>query len=180
MTGTINQMMIKIIDKNVKLGYKLLSLEIFNKRNKVELLMFKISESGWNKLDKEMARISNNIVPHLAFLGELFPSSGEINLKATLDSFLRENKDQCNYEFDSHDNHGAVSCDTDVITPLSDFIRGVVAHLSSSDQIFLSSFQAEVTVDGELAGLIYGDAYKGSAILPDTSGKRLQIIELEF
>ncbi|MEM3854934.1 MAG: hypothetical protein QXG99_05305, partial [Conexivisphaerales archaeon] len=75
---------------------------------------------------------------------------------------------------------GAVSCDTDVITPLSDFIRGVVAHLSSSDQIFLSSFQAEVTVDGELAGLIYGDAYKGSAILPDTSGKRLQIIELEF
>ncbi len=142
--------------------------------------MFKVSESGWNKLDKEMIRISDNIVPHLGFLGELFPTSEDINLNETLANFLNENKDQCNYEFESHDNHGAVSCDADVNQPLSDFIRGIVAHLSSSDKLFLGSFQAEITVDDELAGLIYGDAYKGSAILPDTAGKRLQVIELEF
>ncbi|MCL4343536.1 MAG: hypothetical protein JRN26_07285 [Nitrososphaerota archaeon] len=142
--------------------------------------MFKVSESGWNKLDKEIARVSDNVVPHMGFLGELFPTSEGINLKETLAKFLSENKGQCNYEFDSHDDHGAVSCDTDVTAPLSDFMRGMVSNLSSSDQLFLGSFQAEITVDGELAGLIYGDAYKGSAILPDTTGKRLQVIELEF
>jgi len=142
--------------------------------------MFKVSESGWNKLDKEMARISDNVVPHMGFLGELFPTSEGINLKDTIANFLGKNKDQCNYEFESHEDHGAVSCDTDITTPLSDFMRGIVAYLSSSDQLFLGSFQAEITVDGELAGLIYGDAYKGSAILPDTTGKRLQVVELEF
>ncbi|MGC8557851.1 MAG: hypothetical protein ACP5NC_02510 [Nitrososphaeria archaeon] len=142
--------------------------------------MFKISESGWNKLDKEMERISGNVVPHMGFLAELFPTSEGINFKETISNFLNESNDQCKYEFDSHEDHGAVSCDTDITSSLSDFIKRIVAYLSSSDKLFLGSFQAEITVDGELAGLIYGDAYKGSAIMPDVSGKRLEVIELEF
>ncbi len=142
--------------------------------------MFKISESGWNKLDKEIVRISDNVVPHLGFLGELVPTSEEVNLNETLSNFINQNKGQCNYEFEAHDDHGEVSCEADLSEPVSDFIKKVVAYLSSSDKLFLGSFQAEITVDGELAGLIYGDAYKGSAILPETSGKRLEVIELEF
>jgi len=142
--------------------------------------MFKISQSSWNKLDSEIVRISDNVVPHLRFFGELFPTSEEVNLKESLSDLANQNKDQCNYEFEIHDDHGEIMCEADVTEPVSDLIKRVVAYLSSSDKLFLGSFQVEITIDDELAGLIYGDAYKGSAILPMPSGKRLEVIELEF
>lgn len=143
--------------------------------------MFRVSASDWIRLDKEAQRLADSEPITLNFMAEVFPASEGVELEEAVRRLAEDNSGMCELQYDVHEEHGDVYCSKDVEPgALSDFLNQLVRAFAASDQVYLGSFQAELRVDDALVALIFGNQFKGTAILPDSSGKSLNVLELEF
>ncbi len=142
--------------------------------------MFKISSAGWQKLDKEIDRIKDGGSINLVLSLEVVPTQDGINLQEELKKVSSSVYDLCEFEYEVHEDHGAMACQKEVIDSLSDIIKDAVNAVNSSGSLFVANFQAEVYRDQDVVSLIFGDSYNATAILPHESGKKLVILQLEF
>ncbi len=143
--------------------------------------MFKVSASDWVKLDKEAQRLADNNAITVNFMAEIFPASEGVVIEDAVKRLAEDSSKICEAQYEAHEEHADIYCSKEVDpSTLSDIINQLVRAFSASEEVYLGSFQSELRVNELLVALIFGNQFKGTAILPDQSGKSLNVLELEF
>ncbi len=142
--------------------------------------MFKVASSGWEKLDKEISRMKENGNTSVLLSVEVVPTQDNLDLQKELKNASESASDLCEFEADVHEDHGALNCQKLLENGFSDLLRDVINRINSLGTLFVAGFQAEVYRDQDLIVIIFGDSYNATVIYPHESGKKLEVLQLEF
>ncbi len=142
--------------------------------------MFKVASTGWEKLDKEIFRMKENRNASVLLSVEVVPMQDNLDIQKELKNASENASDLCEFEVDVHEDHGALNCQKQLEDGFSDMLRDVINRINSVGTLFVASFQAEIYRDQDLIVIIFGDSYNATVIYPHESGKKLEVLQLEF
>ncbi|MGC8599746.1 MAG: hypothetical protein ACP5LX_01630 [Nitrososphaeria archaeon] len=142
--------------------------------------MFKVASSGWEKLDKEILRMKEENQVSALLSVEVVPAQENIDLQKELKNASTSTADLCEFETDIHEDHGALNCQKLLEDGFSDVLKDVINRVNSLGTLFVAGFQAEIYRDQDLIMIMFGDSYNATVIYPHESGKKLEVMQLEF
>jgi len=142
--------------------------------------MFKIAVTGWEKLDKEILRMKGSNQVSVLLSLEVVPAQENIDLQKELKNASSSIVDVCEFEIDIHEDHGALNCQKLLEDGFSDMLKDVINRINSLGTLFVAGFQAEIYREQDLIVIMFGDSYNATAIYPHESGKKLEVMQLEF
>jgi|GEM_PF-1047644 hypothetical protein len=142
--------------------------------------MFKVASSGWEKLDKEILRMKEGSQVSALLSVEVVPAQENIDLQKELKNASTSMADLCEFEIDIHEDHGALNCQKLLEDGFSDMLKDAINRINSLGTLFVAGFQAEIYRDQDLIMIMFGDSYNATVIYPHESGKKLEVMQLEF
>ncbi len=142
--------------------------------------MFKVASSGWEKLDKEILRMKENSNTSALLSVEVVPTQDNLDIQRELKNASENTSDLCEFQIDVHEDHGALNCQKLLEDGFSDMLRDIINRINSVGTLFVAGFQAEIYREQDLIVIIFGDSYNANVIYPHESGKKLEVLQLEF